>query len=278
MLIGKVTPPKAGYGPPLPMPNVRIFGLTIQDIGLSRALETIQGFLRTGARHLVVTANPEILVYAKQHPGYHGALHQASLILPDGVGLVAVSWLIGQPILSGRVTGVDLAEQLVKLSTSGNFSVFLVGERNEVLQKATQYFINKYEKVNIVSYVNGPIFTPDSTFPLTNETNDKLLQQIREKKPDLLLVGFGHPKQELWLSHYLPSLPVKVGIGIGGSFDYFAGAVARAPGAIRSLGLEWLWRLIIQPWRWKRITTAVVIFPCLAIFEALAGLFHVEQK
>lgn len=260
------------------MPNFHIFGLTIADGGTTRALDTVQGFLRSGGKHLVVTANPEILVYARRHPAYRQVLRQAALIVPDGAGVVFASWLSGQPLIFGRVTGVELVEKLVSESTKRGFSIFLAGASNDVLQKATQYLAYKYGKINIVGYSEGPLFRADSKFPLNDSKNEELINKIRQASPDILLVGFGHPKQELWLSYYLPQLSVKVGIGVGGTFDYLSGVVARAPGLFQSLGLEWLWRLVNEPRRFKRIFTAVVVFPLILVIDLFKGLFHVEQN
>jgi N-acetylglucosaminyldiphosphoundecaprenol N-acetyl-beta-D-mannosaminyltransferase len=254
-----------------------LFGIKIADIDLDKTLAKIQDFLQDGRKHLVVTANPEIMVYAHNHLEYKKILQGADLVVPDGFGLVLASYLGLSPLAKGRVTGVELAENLIKNSTKGGYSIFLVGATKDILEKATLNFSSKYTKINIVGYNSGSIFSVDDKFPLQNKENDELLEEIKNKKPDIILVAFGHPKQELWLKYYMSELPVKVGIGIGGALDYFAGKAIVPPKIVRSIGLEWLWRLIMEPKRAKRIFIAVVIFPVLVLGDLIKKLFHVEQ-
>lgn len=257
----------------------QLFGINLADVSLRGAADLIQASLRLPGQQLVVTANPEILVYARRHPSYRSLLQGASLVLPDGMGVLLASYLSAHPLRKGRVRGVDLVDILVRESGTKAYSVFFIGSAsNDILQKATLNFINKYSKINIVGCESGPRLGSNSDFPISDPNNDKLLEIIREKKPDIILVGFGHPKQELWLSYYLPQLPVKVGIGVGGSFDYFAGVVSRAPRFMQSIGLEWLWRLLLEPWRIKRIFTALVIFPWLLLVDCFRRMFHMEQR
>jgi N-acetylglucosaminyldiphosphoundecaprenol N-acetyl-beta-D-mannosaminyltransferase len=254
-----------------------LFGIKFADIGLNEALAKVQGFLQDSKKHLVVTANPEIMVYSHNHPEYKKILQNTDLVVIDGVGLVLVSYFSRNPLTKGRVTGVELVENLVKNSVSGEYTIFLTGETDSVLEKATLNFSSKYTKINIVGYKSGPIFSKDDKFPLQNKDNDALLEEIKNKKPDILLVAFGHPKQDLWLNYYIPQLPIKIGIGVGGALDYFAGKAIIPPKVFRSLGLEWLWRLVLEPKRAKRIFTAVVIFPMLVLGDLIKKLFHVEQ-
>jgi N-acetylglucosaminyldiphosphoundecaprenol N-acetyl-beta-D-mannosaminyltransferase len=254
-----------------------LFGIKFADIGLNEALAKIKDFLQDGKKHLVVTANPEIMVYSHSHPEYKKILQNTDLVVADGVGLILASYFCFNPLIKGRVTGVELVENLVKSSVSGEYTIFLIGETDSVLEKATLNFSLKYTKINIVGFKSGPIFSKDDKFPLQNKDNNALLEEIKNKKPDIILVAFGHPKQDLWLNYYMPQLPIKVGIGVGGALDYFAGKAIISPKVFRSLGLEWLWRLVLEPKRAKRILIAVVIFPILVLGDLIKKLFHVEQ-
>ena len=254
-----------------------IFGLPIADLDLAEAVERINALVRGHGQHLVVTANPEILVYAQKNQNYREVLAQADLLLPDGVGVVLVSYLCGQPLTRGRVPGVELVERLIAESGNKGYSLFLIGSSKDILDKTTHYFAYKYSKINIIGYNEGPIFAITDHFPLNLPANDHLIQDIKNLKPDIILVAFGHPKQELWLNYYLPLLPVKVGIGVGGTFDYFAKVAKRAPAWLRKLGLEWLWRFGNEPKRLGRILTAVVVFPTLVLIGCFKKMFHVEH-
>jgi len=255
----------------------RIFGLDIQDISLAEILLKIREAIAVNKQMLIVTANPEILVYSQKSKKYYEILKKA-ILLPDGIGIVLASLFGRHFIKNGRVRGVDLVQELVKNSANLGYSVYIIGtSSNDILQKATQNFSSTYGKINIIGYDSGPNFDKKAEFPLNNVENDKLLTILQQLKPDVLLVAFGHPKQEFWLDYYLPQLPVKIGIGVGGTFDYLAGVVKSPPLMFKRLGLEWFWRLIIQPARIKRIFTAVIVFPCLFGGYLIKKLFHVEQ-
>ena len=151
-------------------------------------------------------------------------------------------------------------------------------QNNDILSKAIENLKNEsvhYCRSLIVGSHSGPQFFKGDKYPLNDLENEKLLDLIKQTKPDILLVGFGHPKQEMWLKHYLPQLPVKVGIGIGGTLDYWAGLVDKPPILFSKLGLEWLWRLIKQPKiRFKRVFRAVVLFPMKVWIDLLKNVFN----
>lgn len=256
---------------------LKLFGISIANLSQSETLDRIQGLLVSGGRHLVVTANPEILVEARRNLVYHQALEQASLVLADGTGLIFASYLLRQPLTKGRVVGVDLVERLVAESGMRGYSVFLAGSTQDILQKTTQHLTYKYKNIRVAgsySALHDPHIVHDSVDEYESQA---LIKAVSQAKPDILLLAFGHPKQELWLAKHLPELDVKVALGVGGSFDYLSGLVKRAPVFARSLGMEWLWRLAHQPWRWKRIYIAIIVFPWLVIRLAVLRLFHVEQ-
>ncbi len=253
-----------------------IFGLPIAGGGISAALTAIERLLGTGGRHLVVTANPEILTYARLHPAYWNILRNADLLVPDGTGVILASWLSPDPLRGGRVTGVDLTIALAKIAKRDNLSILIVGQSESIMKKAT-HKIGLLSHNNTIKYAVGPLFSNTDAFPLASKANELLINLIAANKPHILLVGFGHPKQEMWLGHYLSSLPTCIGIGVGGTFDYLADLSSRAPAWVRSVGFEWLWRLFMEPRRLPRIVTAVVYFPILIIWDFLNKLFHVEQ-
>ena len=260
-------------GPPT---MLKLFGINIADLSLVETLARLNELRLSGGQHLVVTANPEILLEARRHPEYRQVVAGASLVLADGVGVILASYLMGQPIIKGRVTGVDLVEAIVKDSGKQRYSVFLAGSTEDILNKTTQYFSSKYSNINIVGRYSGLKIKKYETGVSDGETND-LIKKINEVKPDVLLLAFGHPKQELWLVDHLKELSVKIGMGVGGTFDYLSGSTPWAPRWLRIIGLEWLFRLINEPLRFSRIVDATIVFPAYVLLGIIKKLFHMEQ-
>ncbi len=229
-----------------------------------------------GIPRLVVTANPEILVMAYKNSQYRAVLQAAGLVLADGAGTVLASYFTGDPLSKGRVIGVDLVESLMAGHGAPGCSVFLLGKSADILQKATHNIMSKYGKSSVIGYEEAPQFVDIAELD-SNRQHIELISKINNTHPDILLVGFGHPKQELWLDKYLGQTGAKVGIGVGGSFDYISGVVKRPNLYIRKVGLEWAVRLFRQPIRYRRIINACIVFPCLFAKERLSALFHVEH-
>ncbi len=232
----------------------RILGIPVDRISESELRETLDGFFRSRGNH-VVTLNPEILMEATANNNLQHAITQASLILPDGVGIQLAARFLKRP-RGIRLTGVDLVHDLARRSAEQGRKLYLLGARPGVAVAAAQALQRSYPGLKIVGAESG------SRFWGTRVSDTRLCEMIRSAKPDVLLVAFGSPKQELWLTRHLHELPsVRVGVGVGGTFDFLAGRVRRAPAWLRRIGLEWFWRLLVQPWRFQRILTAVVRFP-----------------
>ena len=208
-------------------------------VGFTRATEQrILEFIVTGlgksvGKYYIVTPNPEILVIADKDPQYKNILNGAKLALPDGIGVVMAAKLVGKP-LEARIHGVDLMESLCREVSNRPITVGFLGAGPNVAEQTAECLKKKYPglKVGLVA----------------SEWSDGL----KARKIDMLFVAFGSPKQEIWIADNLNSLPAKVIVGVGGAFDFLSGKVTRAPRILRNLGLEWLFRLIIQPWRIKR--------------------------
>lgn len=202
-----------------------VLGVKIDDVDISKALEIVQGWLQKGGKHYIVTPNPEIVVMAQKDQQLKNILNHADLAIPDGMGLK----LTGDIVMT--TPGVDLMEALIKLSSEKGFTVGFLGGREGVANKAAECLKEKYPKLKVVFAQSAGVVLPTT---------------------DLLFVAFGPPKQEKWIASNLPKLPVKVAMGVGGAFDYLSHLIPRAPKRIRTIGFEWLFRLIIQPWRLKR--------------------------
>ncbi len=235
-----------------------VLGIKIHDISSSEAVETIFGWLKKGGpasttpvstrsirggqrgeKHYVVTANPEIIMMAQKDTELKSIINNADLVVPDGVGLKLTTDIVCY------TPGVDLMEEIIKSSLDYGFTIGLLGGDKGIAEKTADCLRKKYPKVKISFVGDGGKINQDGQM-IPSTTNYQL------PTTDLLFVAFGPPKQEKWISKNLKELPVKVAMGVGGSFDFLSGSVPRAPKFIRKLGLEWLFRLIIQPWRIKR--------------------------
>ena len=251
-------------------------------------LSTYSGFFNFRKQYTIVTPNPEIVLKASKDLEYMEILNNADMSIPDGMGILWASkfkkiteaenskWKrlskffvsLGFTALSKkyatteipeRVTGVDLMEKICAMAGERGHSIFLLGASEGVAEKTAVKLIKKYPKLRVAGVYAG---TPNE------EDESKIVELINSSKPEIVFVAYGAPKQELWLSRNLRKLEtVRVGMGVGGSFDFIAGVQKRAPEKIRKLGLEWLYRLYKQPSRVKRIWNAVMVFP-IKIFKS----------
>lgn len=242
--------------------RIHLLNVPIDAVTRAEARTAVTALLHAGKGSLVTTPNPEMLVQAQRQPAFLKTLQSAALALPDGIGLVWVARLKGHRIPE-RITGTDFVGDVAQLAAMQGKRVFFLGGRGDAAARAAAMLQRWYPTLNVVGAESGGDVTRDASgTPLVaTEVEDR----IRAAAPDILFVAFGHGTQERWIEDALPRLPsVRVAMGIGGAFDFIAGDVLRAPATFRALGLEWLWRLFLQPWRWKRIWTAVVVFPILA--------------
>ncbi len=209
-----------------------------------------------------VTANPEILLEARRNPLYHQALLQADARLVDGFGLWCALRLQGE--CPSRLTGVDLAEEMIRFSIQKQWKMVLLGGAST--HAAGEAMRKRYPDARIDAEEAGTIGV-DGT---TDERTDEAMSRITLLAPDVLLIGFGHPKQEQWIARHLHEFPsVKVVIGVGGTFDVWSGRIQRAPQWMRTLGLEWSWRVIREPSRIGRIFHAIIVFPWVWMLDKI---------
>lgn len=237
--------------------RITILDVAIDDVTEPEAVDRIAQFVAGGRPRQVVTVNPEFVMEAQHNAAFRAALANAALATPDGFGLLLVARWRATP-LRGRVTGVALAEQVAARAAREGWSLFLLGAAPGVAERAAAALAARIPGLRIAGCYAG---TP-------SPADEPAIQaRIRAARPDVLLVAYGHPAQDLWIARNQPLLGVPVAIGVGGVFDYLAGVVPRAPGWMRRLGLEWLYRLIRQPWRWRRILVAVPLFLWAALRE-----------
>lgn len=219
---------------------------------MEQAMAATKELLHDGKQHLVTTPNPEMIVAAQQSAVFMNVLNQADLALPDGRGLLWAAKYLGAGLLPERVSGVDYVTKLAAKHNGKPHTWFLLGAAPGVADAAREKLIAQFPELQIVGTYAG---NPDDTTSIA---------KINASGADVLLVAYGHDKQESWIAAHLVDIPsVKLAMGVGGTFDFIAGKAKRAPQWMRSIGLEWLWRLILQPSRIKRIYTAVVVFPMM---------------
>lgn len=222
--------------------TIDILGCRLDAIDADEATERIIAFARERAGVQVVTLGTEMVVYAQRDARFRKIVNACALSLCDTVGLLAVARRRGATI-EERVTGVELIEHLCKRAAKDELSAYFFGGAEGVAADAAAILEMRYPGLVVAGVRNG-FFTPDESPAIVDE--------IRSSKAQLLFVGLGSPRQELWLAEHLAATGCGVGIGIGGSFDVISGRVERAPFLWRRFGLEWLYRLIREPHRWRR--------------------------
>lgn len=218
-----------------------ILGVPFSTRGFRESVEYMVERIENGQRTHVVTANPEIVMLARENRDFRSIVEQA-YVVPDGIGIVYAAKWTNQPIYE-RVTGVELLEALMLEADRHRWDVYLLGARPDVISLAAQKLAERYPNARVVGYRDG-YFRQDE--------DEQIVREIAEKKPHLLFVALGAPRQEEWMNKYRDQLNASLMMGVGGSFDVISGKVKRAPVFWQKLHLEWFYRLISQPSRWKR--------------------------
>ena len=224
-----------------------MFGLDFMMWTLSEAIEELSEISRNKECRLVFTPNVDHLVLIDENEDFLKLYQSADFLLADGMPIVWFSRLIGRP-LPERVTGADLLPGLCERAPDKGLSVYLLGGAPDVTPEAKRRLMLRFPELKIVG-----IDTPPIGFEKDEKIDFQVVKAINNASPNILFVAFGAPKQELWAERHRKDLNVGLILGVGGTFDFVAGAVSRAPLWIRSAGFEWLWRLACEPRRlWKR--------------------------
>ncbi len=222
--------------------------ITILDVPFvnQRKSEVVQDlyhqYIKEEKKALVVTANPEIVMQAREDREYHAILNTADIIVPDGIGVIIASKMKKTPLLE-RVPGFELMEDLLALGNENPISFYIVGAKPEILEEAVQNLHTTYPNLHLAGHHHGYFQDDDET----------IIEDIQRTKPDVILVALGFPRQEKWIAANLPKVEKGVFMGVGGSIDVLAGHVKRAPVFFQKVHLEWFYRLLKQPSRWRRM-------------------------
>lgn len=258
------------------MNKIDIAGVLIDNISKQDAVRKIDEFVASGKPHYVATPYSELIVFAQQDEQYKKILNNADLALPDGIGILwaakylslktkvpfvkfvkliyTLSSILFNPrlirsVIHEQVTGSQLIWDIARLAADRNYSMALVGGSNAVAAQTAYELKKKYPGLNIKLAISGAV-----------PFDQNLVNDINDSSSDILLIAYSPPKQEKWIAENLQKLNVKVAMGLGGTFDYISGKRLKAPKLFQFFGLEWLWRLITQSWRIKRMWNAVPVF------------------
>lgn len=223
------------------MDTVNILGVYVNKYTMEQAVKKAAELIETEGMSMIFTPNSEILLYASNNPDFTKVLNQADMIIPDGIGVVYGARILGEP-LKERVAGYDLVCNLFPIMAQKGQSVYLLGAKPSVAEKAAENLTKKYPGLVIAG-------THDGYF----KDDDEVIADINRSNPDFLMVCLGFPKQEQWIFDNHDKINTRLAIGAGGCLDVFAGTVARAPEFYCNHGIEWLYRLVKQPSRFVRM-------------------------
>lgn len=227
--------------------SAELFGINIDTLSFSDAIKKAESLFEQDKVSQVVTINPEMFTEAGINEDFVKILSNAEMIIPDGIGVKIALKING--INAERIPGIDFAKKLLELSAKNNWSVAIVGAKEEVIQKAGENIKKELPHINLV-YLHNGYFDNDNV----------IYEELKAANPQLILVALGSPRQEIFIYNAKNILTRGLMVGIGGSLDVWSGNVKRAPGFFQKTGTEWLYRTVTQPERFKRIFPALPLF------------------
>ena len=236
-----------------------VLNCPIELCSLSEAISFSKNAIENKNNFQIITINPEMIMNAQKNSDFMNIIKNSDLNIMDGVGVKIALQIQG--IKQNQIRGVDFSRELIKLASENNYRIGFLGAKEEVISKAKENFLSKYPNLNFTYARNGYF----------NDENE-IIKEIKQANPQILLVGLGSPKQEELISKLKKELQGCVMVGVGGSFDVFSGIVKESPKIFQKLGLEWLYRTILQPERFKRI------FPVLPLFLIKCIMNNMSKK
>lgn len=240
--------------------RITLLGCSVDNLSMEETLQCIGGFIRSGKPHQHVVINVDKLIKVHRDPNLRKIIEQCDLINVDSQPIMWASRLLGQP-LKARITGIDLMEELMKLAAQRGYRPYFLGARASVVERVVRHYQEHYPTLSIAGYRDG-YWDPCE--------EERMVQAIKEVRPDILFVAISSPKKEIFIRKYLYTIGVPFVMGVGGSFDVIAGVTSRAPHWVQHAGLEWFWRFLQEPRRmWKRYFVDDIVFVKLVLRELL---------
>ncbi|NLE77528.1 MAG: WecB/TagA/CpsF family glycosyltransferase [Chloroflexi bacterium] len=225
------------------VPRVSVLGVFVHRVSLEESVRRVGQAVLTGRSFQIATVNPEFIMAARRDGEFLEVLRRADLALADGQGVVWASRLLGSP-LPERVAGVDLMERLCAWAAGAGVAVYLLGARPGVAERTAVVLQERWPGLQVAGcYAGSPNLADE----------EEIVGRVRASGARLLFVAYGAPQQDKWIARNVPRLGAVAAMGVGGSFDFLAGVVPRAPLWMQRRGVEWLYRLLRQPWRWRRM-------------------------
>jgi N-acetylglucosaminyldiphosphoundecaprenol N-acetyl-beta-D-mannosaminyltransferase len=228
-----------------------ILGVKIDNLEKEEVFQKVEAFLDDNKFHQIATINPEFILEAQKNAEFRNVITNCDLNVADGTGIRFAFYRFGKK-LKARITGIDLMLRILKMANRKGINVFLVANQNGL--SSWEETADAIKEIYPNLSVSGMNMSPDFM----------MVEPLQ--KNVIVFCNFGAPYQEVFLNSLKNDI-IGLAMGVGGSFDYLTGKLKRAPKWMRIFGLEWLWRLILQPQRWKRIWNAVVIFPIKILFN-----------
>ncbi len=243
-----------------------LLGVRIDDLSVAELEVKLENWLQDQeGGHTIVTPNAEFLLESRKNSAFKDLLNQSDLAVADSVSLQYAAAALSETRLVYRLPGVDLLEKLCELASRRDVSVLLLGGAPSCAESSAQKFRQRLETLDISAIDPGQISWQGNAL----EVSKDLLRQMNGLAPSIIAVALGQHKQEQFMAQVRAACPsVKIWIGVGGAFEMISGQKKRAPRWLSNVGLEWLWRLLIEPQRWRRIFNASIVFPLIVAREA----------
>ncbi len=257
------------------MDKIYIMNVKINNVTLQEAVEKIENQIKIGSKYSIYTPNTEIVMMCQKDKEFLKYINNGDMVIPDGIGLVYASKIKKLP-LKERTAGYDLSIKLLEIANNNKLKLYMIGGKPGVTDKAAKNIKLKFPDINICGYKHG-YFKGTHLDMNGHEEELEVINDINEKSPDILFVGFGAKKQEKWIEYNKNKINATIIIGNGGTIDGIAGNVKRAPDIFIKLGLEWFYRLIKDPKRIKR-QIVLPIFMLKIIFGDKNIVRKAEQK